>query len=125
MNSIPSSLPIHSTLAASEDKTTAIISYLTIIGFIAAIVIHGTKKTSLGAYHLRQSLGLMITSIALIVVGMVIGMIPFVGWLVDLALWFGLMVLWFTGLIAAIQGERKPVVLLGEHFQKWFGGAFE
>jgi uncharacterized membrane protein len=116
---------MNSTVAAGEDKTTAIVSYLTIIGFIAAIVIHGTKKTSLGAYHLRQSLGLMLTSIAMIVVGMVIGMVPFVGWLVDLALWFGLMVLWFTGLIAAIQGERKPVVLLGEHFQKWFGGAFE
>ena len=111
--------------STTEDKTIAIVSYLTIIGFIVAIVMHGSKKTSLGSFHLRQSLGLMITSVALMIVGMVLGRIPFVGWLMDLALWFGLIVLWFTGLIAAVNGERKPVALVGEHFQKWFGGAFE
>ena len=31
--------------AVSEDKTVAILSYLTLIGFIAAIIIHSNKKT--------------------------------------------------------------------------------
>ena len=113
----------HSTSA--EDKTTAIVSYLTLIGFIVAVILHGAKKTQLGAFHLRQSLGLMLTSIAMIFAGMVLAFVPFVGWLVDVALWLGLVVLWFTGLIAAVNGERKPVAVLGEHFERWFGKAFE
>lgn len=125
MNANNSTLSAPSTRATNEDKTTAIVSYLTLIGFVAAIVIHSSRKTSLGAYHLRQSLGLMITSIALVMVGMIVGRIPFIGWMVDLVLWLGLMVLWFTGLLAAVNGERKPVAVLGEHFQKWFGRAFE
>jgi uncharacterized membrane protein len=125
MDTTNSTLTAPSTLATTEDKTVAIISYLTLIGFIVALVMHGSKKTHLGAYHLRQSLGLMITSIAVMVVGMGLAFIPFLGWLADLALWFGLIVLWFTGFLAAVNGQRKPIALVGEHFQKWFSNAFE
>ena len=125
MDTTNSTLTAPATLASTEDKTIAIISYLTLFGFIIALVMHGSKKTKLGAYHLRQSLGLMITSIAVVVVGMVLAFIPFIGWLADLALWFGLIVLWFTGFLSAVNGQRKPVALLGEHFEKWFSGAFE
>lgn len=123
MNPSPASATAH--LAASDDKTTAFLSYLTLIGFIVAIVLHSSKKTALGAYHLRQSLGLMLSSIAVVVIGMLLAFIPVLGWLLDLALWLGLFVLWFTGLLAAIKGERKPVALLGRHFESWFGNAFE
>lgn len=121
----PSTVPASDTAPLTDDKTTAIVSYLTLIGFIVAIILHGSKKTSLGSFHLRQSLGLMLTSIAVIFAGMLLAFIPFIGWLTDLALWVGLMVLWVLGLISAIKGERKPVALLGEHYQKWFGNAFE
>lgn len=43
----------------AEDRTVAILTYLTIIGFIIAIVIHSSKKTALGSFHLRQGLGLI------------------------------------------------------------------
>lgn len=109
------------TSVATEDKTTAIISYLTLIGFIAAVIIHGNKKTKLGSFHLRQALGLILTSIA---VGMVM-IIPILGWIVGFAGWIALLVFWVIGLLAAINGEMKPVPLLGEHYQKWFGTAFE
>lgn len=121
----PSTVPASDTAPLTDDKTTAIVSYLTLIGFIVAIILHGSKKTSLGSFHLRQSLGLMLTSIAVIFAGMLLAFIPFIGWLADLALWVGLMVLWVMGLISAIKGERKPAPLLGEHYQKWFGNAFE
>ncbi|PTY07672.1 hypothetical protein DB347_05430 [Opitutaceae bacterium EW11] len=110
---------------SAEDKTTAIVAYLTLIGFIAAVVIHGTKKTRLGAYHLRQSLGLLLTSIAVAVAGMILAFIPFLGWLADLALWLGVFVLWILGFVAALKGEFKAVPILGENYQKWFGSAFE
>ena len=51
--------------------------------------------------------------------------IPFVGWLLGLGAWFGLLALWIIGLLAAINGEQKPVPVLGTHFQNWFGHAFD
>jgi uncharacterized membrane protein len=111
--------------ATTDDKTTAIVSYLTLIGFIVAVVIHGTKKTRLGSFHLRQSLGLMLSSIAVAFAATIFAFVPFVGWLAALAAWFGIFALWIVGLLAAINGEQKPVPVLGVHFQKWFGTAFD
>jgi uncharacterized membrane protein len=96
----------------TEDKTVAILAYITLIGFIAAIVINSNKKTQLGAYHLRQMLGLFVTGIVCI--------IPLLGILIFLFLF----VLWIMGLISAVKGEMKPVPVLGAMYQKWFGTAF-
>lgn len=117
--------PPVSVAPAGEDKTVAIVSYLTIIGFIVAIVLHGSKKTKLGTYHLRQMLGLIVVSIVAWVANFMLVFIPFIGWLAGLAIWLGLLVLWLMGLIAAANGEMKPVPVLGAKFQEWFGKAFE
>jgi uncharacterized membrane protein len=111
--------------AAGEDKTVAIISYITLIGFIAAIVIHNGKKTKLGAYHLRQVLGLMLTWVAVVVCSFILAFIPFIGWLTSRALFIALLVLWVMGLIAAINGQMKPMPVVGELYQKWFGTTFD
>lgn len=105
---------------AGEDKTVAIVAYLTLIGFIVALIIHGSKKTQLGAFHLRQCLGFVISGFAL----GIIGVVPILGWLLVLVGMPVLFVLWIIGLIAAIQGQMKPVPLIGEHFQKWFANTF-
>ena len=110
--------------SATEDRTVAILSYLTIIGFIVALVLHMNKKTALGSYHLRQCLGLIITAIALSIVGMVLVFIPIIGWLALMVCWIGFLVLWVMGLIAAVNGQQKPMPVVGEHYQKWFAGAF-
>ena len=115
MDSTPppvSSTAVPPAAAATEDKTVAILSYITLIGFIAAIVIHSNKKTQLGAFHLRQTLGLFLTSFLCI--------IPLLGILIALCI----LVLWIIGLVAAIKGEMKPVPLVGGMYQKWFGTAF-
>jgi len=123
MNTTESSFSTASAVS-TEDKTTSIVSYLTIIGFIVAVVMHGSNKTRLGTFHLRQSLGLMLTSFAMIFVGMVLAFIPVLGWLTDLALWFGLFALWILGLMSALKGESKTLPVVGELYQKWFGGMF-
>lgn len=110
---------------ASEDKTVAILSYLTLIGFIVAVVLHGNKKTRLGTYHLRQSLGLLITAVAVWVLNIVLAFVPIIGWLTIMVLWLGLFFLWLMGLISAANGQKKPVPVLGEHYAKWFGSTFE
>jgi len=100
-------------VSATEDKTVAILSYITLIGFIVAIVLNSNKKTKLGAFHLRQVLGLFLTGVLCI--------IPLLGLVVAI----GLLVFWIMGLISAIKGEMKPVPLLGAMYQKWFGTTFE
>jgi uncharacterized membrane protein len=108
------------TTAATEDKTVAILSYLTIIGFIAAIFMHQNHKTELGAFHLRQVLGMVVTGIA----GGVCGVVPILGWIVWFFVVLVLFVFWILGLLAAVKGEMRPVPILGEHYQRWFAGAF-
>jgi uncharacterized membrane protein len=111
-------------VAASEDKTVAVLSYITLIGFIAAIVIHSSKKTALGAFHLRQTLGFFLTVIAFSIGQFVLLVIPFLGWLAVPVIWLGLFVLWVMGLISAVKGEAKPMPILGPLYQKLFGNTF-
>jgi len=106
--------------AASEDKTVAILSYITILGFIAAIFMHQSNKTQLGAFHLRQVLGMALTAMA----GAICGVVPILGWIVWFVVVVVLFVLWIIGLLSAVRGEMRPVPILGEHYQRWFAGAF-
>lgn len=117
--------PAATPVVVAEDKTVAIVSYLTLIGFIVAIVLHGNKKTQLGAYHLRQSLGLMIAFVVCWVVNAILVFIPIIGWLMIMALWLGLLVIWLFGLVNAASGKLKPVPVVGEYFEKWFASAFD
>jgi len=103
-------------------KTAAIISYLTLIGWIIAFVLHSGNKTRLGAYHLRQTLGLMVLIVSVMILGYILNMIPTLGWMIGSALNIGLLVLWLTGLISAINGKEKPLPIVGLMFQKWFVG---
>jgi len=116
--------PVGTATAATEDRTVAILTYLTLIGFIVAIVIHSNKKTALGAFHLRQGLGLVVTAIALGVGGFLLMFIPIIGGLAVMAAWLAFLVMWLMGLIAAVNGQQKPMPILGEQYQKWFAGAF-
>lgn len=126
--SIPPSVPnpgAPPAVAATEDKTVAIVSYVTLFGFIAAIIIYGNKKTALGAFHLRQTLGIFLTAIALGFCQIPLLIVPILGLLCVLALWACMFVLWIMGLISAINGNMNPVPVLGPMYQKWFSGAFK
>ena len=106
--------------ALTQDKTVAILSYVTLIGFIAAIFVHQSRKTELGAFHLRQMLGLVLTSAA----GAVCGVVPILGWVLWFVVVIGVFVLWIMGLLSALKGDMRPVPILGEHYQRWFAGVF-
>ena len=103
-----------------DGKTIAIISYLTWIGWIIAFVLYNSNKSQLAAYHLRQSLALMILGIIVYIVQIVLIFIPFLGWAIAFLLWIGLVVLWVFGLIAAVNGEEKPMPIIGEKAQELF-----
>ena len=116
--------PASAPAPAGEDRTVAILSYITLIGFIVAIVIHSSKKTELGAFHLRQVLGLIVTGIGFGICAMVMVFIPIIGWIAIVAGWITMLVFVIMGFISAVTGQKKPVPLLGEKYQQWFANAF-
>jgi uncharacterized membrane protein len=87
---------------------------------------HQNNKTSLGSYQLRQTLLLHIIGIAIwFVFVFIVGIIFFSTgfyffYYFTRLLWLGLFVLWIIGLIGAINGEKKPIPLLGERAQSMF-----
>lgn len=100
----------------AEEKNIAVISYITIIGLIIAFVMNGEKKAAFSTYHIKQSLGLGLTGLAL----GIIGMVPILGWIVS---FFGVLVLlylWIMGLVNAINGKQIPVPLLGKKYEELF-----
>lgn len=100
-----------------QGKTAAIIAYFFGIGLIIAFIMNSDKKNTFTAYHIRQSLGLILLGIVLSILLRIIG-VPVFSWILNL----GLVVLWALGLISAIQEEEKPVPILGVKFQEWFKG---
>jgi uncharacterized membrane protein len=115
----PSSLP-----ASDQGKTVAMVCYIFWIGWIIAFVMHHNNKTALGAYHLRQTLLLFLIGIAGWVAIAILAFIPFIGWLagmvIGLVVYVGGFVVWLLGLISAVNGEQKPMPLIGEEAQKLF-----
>lgn len=105
-----------STTIVEEGKTIAIIAYITIFGLLIAFVMNNDKKNPFAAYHLRQSLGLGVTGLAL----SVINVIPILGWLISILGSIFLIILWVMGLVSALNGQEKPVPVLGTKFQEWF-----
>lgn len=101
----------------NEDKTVAILSYITLIGWIIALVMHNGNKTKLGAYHLRQTLGIFVIGICFMVVNMVLAFIPVIGWLLSMGIGVTILVFWILGLVAAANGEMKPIPIVGEPIQ--------
>jgi len=99
-----------------EGKTIAIIAYITIIGLIIAFVMNNEKKNEFASYHIKQSLGLSLTGLAL----SMIGIIPILGWIISILGSFVLLVMWIVSLINAINEKEKPAPILGEKYIEWF-----
>jgi uncharacterized membrane protein len=114
---------------ADNGKTTAIVAYITIIGWlIAYFAMYKDNKTKLGGYHLRQTLLLHIVAIGLGIIrsiffsmfffsfGSMWLMISWAFTLVNIALF----VLWLLGLISAFNEQEKPIPVLGGMSLKMF-----
>ncbi len=123
-------------ISSLDGKSVATIAYLTLIGFIIALIQHGSNKTKLGAYHLRQVVGLMVSGIGLTIIlwilllpmfgmgyrsaadyAVFIGILSFVGWVAMLA---NIII----SFINAINGRAKPAPILGKLYEKWFENWF-
>ncbi len=114
-----------SEFSKDDGKLAGIVSYFTIVGWlIAYFAFYQNNKTSLASYQLRQTLLFHIVSAIIYYAvrevflfsdfplgGTILGVIK-----------VGLFVIWLVGLIGVLQGERKPIPLIGERAQSIFSG---
>lgn len=108
----------------NSEKTPAILAYITLFGWVAAIVITSTseKKNDLATLHIRQSLGLMLNILLFIVLQIVFLFIPFIGRGLSFVLILGylaIIALWIIGLGYAIAGQQKPLPFVGKIYNKY------
>ena len=104
------------TPAQDEAKNIAVLSYITLIGLIVAFVMNQERKLEFAQYHIGQSLGLILTAVALAAVGT----IPVLGWIVSTLGSLVLIYLWVVGLLNAINGKKVPLPMVGAKFEEWF-----
>lgn len=95
-----------------QGKTIAIVSYITIIGWVVALIMNQNIKDKFASFHIRQSL-------LIVIISAIIGAlrnIQFITWILGTILF----VFWIMGLIYAINGQEKEVPLIGAYAQQWF-----
>ena len=88
-------------------KFVAVLSYLTLFGWVVAMIVYGKNHSSFASFHLRQSIGLIITC-------SILSLIPLIGWALNIAVFIA----WFAGLYAAIKGNEYVIPVLGNFYQK-------
>ncbi|MCU4175776.1 DUF4870 domain-containing protein [Carboxylicivirga sp. N1Y90] len=103
-----------------QSRTIAIVSYVTIIGWIIALIMRQSEKpqSELSRFHLRQALGINLIGFALSIVHYVLTFV-YLGFIGNI-LGFVLFILWLIGLIGAIQGQFRYVPFLGRWFEENF-----
>lgn len=90
-------------------KIVAVLSYITVFGWLIALFLYGDHKSSFARFHLRQSLGLILT-------GAMLAFIPLIGWL----LCVGVIIAWCLGVFHAINGQRRFLPIVGKFYQTHF-----
>ena len=119
-----------------EEKVVGILAYLTIIGFIIAIIMNkdkqGDEKMN-NAFHLRQALGLHIATIILFIGYSIISAIflvfgslfIFISQLLYLIITIVILVFMITGVVNAINGKQTNLPFIGDYIAKVFRNTFE
>ena len=98
-----------STPSKSNDTAMAVVAY--ILFFIPLLT--ESKNDPFVMFHVKQGLVLLITGVAV----SILGMIPILG-LLALPLNLVLFVLWIMGILNALNGEKKELPIIGQYASK-------
>lgn len=97
----------------NDEKVFGVLAYFGILFLVPLLA----GKTEFSKFHANQGLVLFLGEIIVSVVGGVISIIPFVGWIVGLLFW-AIDVFWLVlaimGIVNACQGEMKELPLVGK-----------
>ena len=107
-----------------QNKIFAVISYL---GLLFLVPLIAARQSKFAMYHCNQGAVLCVVwfcgVIGLMVVGIIFGHIPFLGFLIAIMMglihfvfWLGMLALMVMGIINAANGRMKPLPLIGNLF---------
>lgn len=119
-----------------EEKVIGILAYLTIIGFIIALILNNNKtgeEKSSNAFHLRQALGLHLGTIVLYIAYSIVSAILlalgslflFISNLLYLVITLVVLVFIIIGVLNAINGRNKKLPFIGNTISNLFKNTFE
>lgn len=119
-----------------NDNTVGVVAYITLIGFIIAIVLNSNKEgeeKKFGAFHIRQALGLIIFAVGtyilfailtMLLISISLGLAGIVG-ILSMLIMFGFLALLILGIVNAANKTYKEVPVIGKFSSKILGSAFE
>jgi len=91
-----------------NSQLVAILSYITLLGWIIALILNNQKKTKLGSFHLRQAL--------IPVIVLFVGTTGLIGQIIAIIA----IVLIILGIVAAINKEERELPIIGKLAKDWF-----
>ena len=90
-----------------------------VLGWITGIVfLVLEKENKFVRFHAMQSLG---TFLVLFIILVIIGMIPFIGWVISILISIFMLILWLFLMYKAFKGERYKLPIVGEFSEKQIG----
>lgn len=129
---VPSQTPVDYTadVNVGSGKALAVCSYafnFVQLPFFAVPLV--MQDNNFAIYHARQCLLMWLFAIAssivcaiIAVVGSFICIGPVIAVILGVCVWLFLLVINIMGVIQAVNGEAKPLPIVGEYAERWFGG---
>jgi uncharacterized membrane protein len=109
--------PVVPPAAATGGLTTnsaAALAYLTFIPAVIFLVTEPYNRNPFIRFHAVQSIGLTAVSLVFWIVGMVLLVIPILGFLIWIAMFLGLTALWLFTVYKAYSGEWFKLPIIGD-----------
>ncbi|GKU77178.1 DUF4870 domain-containing protein [Paenibacillus sp. L3-i20] len=93
-----------------DPKVAGLLCYL--LGFVTGIIfLVVEKKSSYVRFHAMQSIAVFV---AIVVISLVLGIIPIIGWLISIIITPLTFILWIALMLLALQGKRYKIPYIGE-----------
>lgn len=100
----------------SEDKIMIVLSYF---GILALIPLLTVKDSEFVKWHAKNGLVLGFGGVVgMIVLGVLLGWIPFIGALLSMVAWLGLLALHIVSIIKGLEGQRWRIPVVSDLAEK-------
>jgi uncharacterized membrane protein len=100
----------------SQDNLMGALAYL--FGWVTGVILWFTmaKSSKFIRFHAMQSI---IFSVVLMVIFFVLGLIPFIGWIISGLLGLATFIAWIYLMFKAYQGQMYKLPFIGAYADKW------
>ena len=101
------------TTAEFDSKDIKVMAVLAYIGILFLIPLLAAPNSRFARFHTNQGLVLFLAEVVLGAAGGVLGLIPFVGWIISSAIGIVCLAFMIIGIVNAANGKAKELPLIG------------